>query len=157
MLGTLQLGSSYLPGKPVAIAQGIELKFDAGTLVTGDSSTWQVVPNPDEVGLWPALGMRSFFQGDSAGNIKVRADLVADPRQLSAGTTSLLGDNSIAKRMAALRDTALPGQQGQSATVALDGLTVEVGAETAAANWSVDQATALSFCPPTTARCCLRS
>jgi len=43
-----------------------------------------------------------------------------------------------------LRDSGLPKLQGQSAIVALDGLTVEVGAETAAASWSVDQATALS-------------
>ena len=144
LLGTVQLGSSYLPGKPIAVAQGVELRFEAGTLVTGETSTWDVVPTPDEVGLWPALGMRSFFQGDSAGNLAVREDLWDDPRELAAGTTALPGDNSIATRLAALRDAGLPELQGQSATVALDGLTVEVGAETAAASWSVDQATALS-------------
>ena len=142
--GTIQLGSTYLPGKSIAVAQGVELRFETGTLVTGETSTWDVVPQPDEVGLWPALGVRSFFQGDSAGNLAVRDDLVSDPRQLAAGTTALPGDNSIAKRLAALRDTGLPELQGQSATEALDGLTVEVGAETAAASWSVDQATALS-------------
>jgi len=144
LLGTLQLGSSYLPGKPIVIAQGVELQFDAGTLVTGETSTWDVVPHPDEVGLLPALGIRSFFQGDSAGNLAVRDDLSDDPRELAAGTTARPGDNSIAKRLAALRDSGLPKLQGQSAIVALDGLTVEVGAETAAASWSVDQATALS-------------
>lgn len=144
LLGTVQLGSSYLPGKPIAVAQGIELRFDAGTLVTGESSTWKVVPYPDEVGLWTALGMRSFFRGDSAGTLEVRDELWNDPRELAAGTTSLPGDNSIAKRLAALRDAGLPELQGQSAAVALDGLTVSIGAETAATRWSVDQATALS-------------
>jgi flagellar hook-associated protein 1 FlgK len=144
VLGTVQLGSSYLAGKPIAVAQGVEVQFRAGTLVAGDTSTWNVVPNPDEVGLWPALGMRSFFQGDSAGNLAVRDDLWNDPRELAAGTTALPGDNSIARRLAALRDAGLPELQGQSATVALDGLTVEVGAETAATRWSVDQATAFS-------------
>ena len=144
LLGTVQLGSRYLAGKPIVIAQGVELRFDAGTLNTGETSTWDVVPEPDEVGLWPALGMRSFFQGDSAGNLAVRDDLWDDPRELAAGTTARPGDNSIAQRLAALRDTGMPELQGQSATVALDGLTVEVGAETAAASWSVDQATALS-------------
>ncbi len=144
LLGTVQLGSSYLPGKPIVIAQGVELRFDAGTLGTGETSTWDVIPTPDEVGLWPALGLRSFFQGDSAGNLAVRDDLWNDPRQLAAGTTARPGDNSIARRLAALRDAGLPELRGQSATVALDGLTVEVGAETAAASWSVDQATALS-------------
>ena len=144
LLGTVQLGSSYLPGKPIVMAQGVELRFDAGTLVTGETSTWDVVPQPDKVGLWPALGMRSFFRGDSAGNFAVRDDLWNDPRELSGGTTALPGDNSIAKRLAALRDTGYPELQGQSAIVALDGLTVEVGAETAAAIWSVEQSTALS-------------
>jgi flagellar hook-associated protein 1 len=144
LLGTVQLGSSYLPGKSIRIAQGVELRFEAGTLVTGETSTWDVVPEPDEVGLWPALGMNSFFQGDSAGNLAVREDLWDAPWELTAGTTALPGDNSIAKRLSALRDAGLPELQGQSATVALDGLTVEVGAETAAASWSVDQATALS-------------
>lgn len=144
LLGTVQLGASYLPGKRLMVAQGVEVRFDAGTLVTGQSSTWGVVPKPDEVGLWPAIGMRSFFQGDSAGNLAVRSDLVNDPRELAAGTTGLLGDNSIATRLAALRDAGLSELQGQSATAALDGLTVEIGAETAAASWSVDQATALT-------------
>lgn len=144
LLGTVQLGSSYLPGKSITIAQGVEVQFDSGTLLTGETSTWDVVPQPDEVGLWPALGMRSFFQGDAAGNLAVRDDLLRDPRELAAGTTALPSDNSIAKRLSALRDAGLPQLQGQSATAALDGLTIEVGAETAAANWSVDQATALS-------------
>jgi flagellar hook-associated protein 1 FlgK len=46
-----------------------------------------------------AMGMSRFFDGDSAKNIALRNDFALNPTLMSAGTTSVAGDNTLALEM----------------------------------------------------------
>jgi len=46
-----------------------------------------------------AMGMNRFLDGDSAKNIALKNDFVLNPTLMSAGTTSVAGDNTLALKM----------------------------------------------------------
>lgn len=67
------------------------------------------VADPDTANVLAGLGVNGLFEGQGAGNLKVRADLTADPNKLAASRTGRSGDGTNLERMAAVRDQALIG------------------------------------------------
>ena len=104
---TLEIGAGYSPGSELEIANGVKIRFGAGTVAAGDSGKADMVKSPDTGGLLSGLGLNTFFTGNAPGNLAVRNDLVLDPAQLAAGGSSAIGDNTVAKMLAALRNKPL--------------------------------------------------
>jgi flagellar hook-associated protein 1 FlgK len=60
------------------------------------------------------VGGRDLFVGTGAGDIRVNADLLADPRRIQLSGTGLPGDNSIAVAIGRLQETPLEDLGGQT-------------------------------------------
>ena len=94
------LGSSYPPGTPVQIADGVYATFSAGNLSTaGNSASFTVDSQPDQAGLLSALGLNGMFTGDTAANLAVSSQLVQNAGDLSVGTTRSAGDSANVSNM----------------------------------------------------------
>jgi len=88
--------NAQVPNLNAEITAGGELRLwsDAGFRFgfAGDSS-----------GVLATLGINTFFQGDSAGNIQVKQDIAADPQRIAAGAQE--GSNEAALALANLAQT----------------------------------------------------
>lgn len=60
--------------------------------------------------------------GVTADTIALSADVLADVRNIAAGATAASGDNTVALQIAAMRDTAFPGLNGDTPAGFLSGL-----------------------------------
>jgi flagellar hook-associated protein 1 FlgK len=107
LLATWNIGQGYEPGSELPALNGVTVKMAAGTANAGDIFSATVVAQPDTAGLLTALGLNTFFTGDSASNLGVSPDLVENPENLSAGLSGLPGDNANLLRWNALRDAPL--------------------------------------------------
>lgn len=67
------------------------------------------VANPDAPGLLTGLGLNGLFAGNTATNLAVRPELLADPNRLAASRTGAPGDGTNLERLAAIRDVPVFG------------------------------------------------
>ncbi len=67
------------------------------------------VADPDSANVLAGLGVNGMFEGQGAGNLKVRSGLAADPNLLAASRTGRSGDGTNLEQMAAVRDQAVLG------------------------------------------------
>ncbi len=104
LLGSFNVGQGYEPGSALPAVKGVVARLRAGTANAGDSFQTRVVANSDTAGILPALGLNTFFAGDSASTLAVRPDLLTHPELLSASRTGDSGDASNLLRLGTLRD-----------------------------------------------------
>ena len=104
LLGSFNVGAGYEPGSALPAVNGVAAKLGAGTLNAGDTFETRVVADADTAELLPALGVNTFFVGDSASTLAVRPDLLSNPELLAASRTGDVGDASNLVRLARLRD-----------------------------------------------------
>ena len=104
LIGTANIGQGYSPGTPLAAANGINVTLSAGTVNAGDSFATPVIAQPDSAGILPALGLNTFFSGNSAADIQVNPQLANNPAALAAGQSGQPGDSGNLQRLLALRD-----------------------------------------------------
>ena len=88
-----------------------------------------------------ALGINTFFTGDSAENIAVNAVVQNDPTQLAAGRNGSAGDNGTALAIAALETTPAAGES-ETLQSSYQGLVTTVADTVATANSQATAATA---------------
>lgn len=65
------------------------------------------VADTDTANALAGLGVNGLFEGQGAGNLKVRSELTADPNLLAASRSGRSGDGTNLERLAAVRDQAL--------------------------------------------------
>ncbi len=106
MLGTFDFGATYEPGTPLQIRDGISLAVDPGSLVLGDEFAAAMVADPDPGGLLTALGLNTFFAGQSARDIRVNANLADRPDSLASSRSGAAGDTGSLQSLIALREAA---------------------------------------------------
>jgi flagellar hook-associated protein FlgK len=106
LLASENIGQGYSPGSPLTV-NGVSVSLSAGTVNNGDSFSTPVVANPDTAGILGALGLGTFFSGDSAANVQVNQALLNDPGLLATSRTGAPGDNTNLQRMIALADQPL--------------------------------------------------
>lgn len=128
VIATLNVGSGYVPGTALAVANGITVKLSAGTTDNGTFSV-PVTGQPDTTGLLAALGVNGLFTGDRATNINVRPDLLADPSRLSLSRSGEPGDGTNVQRLAGVRDASLLAGGTQTLAQFHDALIGDVGSE----------------------------
>ena len=81
-------------------------------LTAGDGQT--VSFSEDSSGVLAALGINTFFAGDSAATIAVNQPVQANPSHVAASATHEAGDNTNAHALAALREKPSAALNGQS-------------------------------------------
>jgi flagellar hook-associated protein FlgK len=131
VLGSVNVGQGYSPGTNIAGPLGINVNLAAGTANNGDSFSVNVTGSPDSANLLPALGLDSFFVGNSAGTLQVNSSLVNNPANLAVSTTGQAGDSSNLSKFVALQNQPVLGNQSQSLVQYLEGVIGSVGTQTA--------------------------
>lgn len=90
----------------------------------------------DTSGALAALGVNAYFKGDSAANIAVRDELVADPTKLNTGqmVNGAYVENAGALALASLQSQTLTGLDGRSPTSFWQDTVSAVGSQASASN-----------------------
>ena len=105
LVTTLNVGSGYEPGEPLALGNGISVSFGPGDVSATDGNVFALdaLADSDTSDLLVAIGMNSFFTGSSAGDIAVNQDLLDNPDRLAAGIGLASGDAGNLTRFMAMR------------------------------------------------------
>ncbi|MEQ9408597.1 MAG: flagellar hook-associated protein FlgK [Fuerstiella sp.] len=104
IIGTLDVGSGYVPGVPLVLADGLSLQFSTGTVAATDTTSALVTADSDPTGVLSALGLNSFFSGSTVGEFAVRSDLLQRPENMALSSSGQPGDAGNFAALAGLRD-----------------------------------------------------
>ncbi len=134
VLTTLDVGSSYTPGDPLAIADGVSVSFGSGNIALTQNIALDVVSDPDTSNVLTSLGLNTFFEGNDASTIGVSQYIIDDVSRIAVASSSSPGDNSNALRLIDLQNSTLTNNETFSDF--LHGSVAQLGIETAAQNSS---------------------
>ena len=134
----LDLGRGYEPGSRIEINNGVFATFDPGSFNVGDEFSTDIVGKSDTTGLLVALGLNTFFDGSSAGNLSVNEALVENPNRFANGVSGLGSDSTVLNKMVAVRTTNVSGNGTRTIEQSLGDLTALMGADTELAQGVAD-------------------
>ena len=107
-IGSYDIGLGYAAGDKIDIGDtGIQIAFSTGDLADGDSFSIDVFGDTDTSGLLAAVGINTFFSGNSADDMAVRSDIIANPKRVATALGAEMTDNANAVRMTNVRDEAI--------------------------------------------------
>jgi len=109
VVATVNVGSGYAAGDPIEIADGIVISVGAGTLVVDEEFTIEALANSDTSGVLAAVGINTFFYGNSAADIAVCSEIADSPGRIATALGADMSDNTNALRMAEVRNQTLSG------------------------------------------------
>ena len=128
---TVSIGRGYEVGTKINFTNGVNITFDSGSVVNGETFTSRFVSNPDETGFLAAIGLNSFFEGTVAGDIGVSARLLDDAQLFASGKTDDIADTTNLFSLTDLEDErTMPGNSTLKQFV--NEISVEVGFEISA-------------------------
>lgn len=116
---------------------GITATFTAdGKLRVSAQDGFDFAFTSDTSGALGAMGVNAYFKGDSAADIGVREEIVADPNTLGTGQIKdgVYVENAGALALAGLQSTALTGLDGRSPTSFWQDAVSAVGTQASASN-----------------------
>ncbi len=134
VITTLDVGSSYTQGDPLAIADGVSVSFGSGNIVLNQTLTFDVVSDPDTSNVLTSLGLNTFFEGNDASSIDVSQYIANDILRIAVASSSSPGDNTNALRLIDLQHSSLTNSTTFSDY--LHGSVAQLGIETTAQNSS---------------------
>jgi flagellar hook-associated protein 1 FlgK len=107
LVTTLNVGSGYAAGDKLDIGNGINISLTTGDL--NDSETFEVdaFSDTDISGVLAAVGLNTFFSGNSALDMAVCSDIANSPSRIATALGADMTDNTNALRMAGLKDQAI--------------------------------------------------
>jgi flagellar hook-associated protein FlgK len=144
LVGELDIGEGYEAGTELDLLDGVSIAFETGTVVDGESASTPLIANSDSTGILSALGLNSFFSGDSATTIAINNEVLANPNRLAVSRTGEVSDASNLKRIIDLKDELIvDGKFGFDQF--LGGLSSEIGASVKGAQALQDQFQQLQF------------
>jgi flagellar hook-associated protein 1 FlgK len=118
-ISTLSVGEGYAPGSKLVVKDGIEVSFGPGEIsnASNDTFSFDVVADSDTADVLSALGLNTFFTGNSAANVAVREDLLNHNELLASSLTGAAADAGNLNLMlklesdsqSSLGDATLPG------------------------------------------------
>jgi len=123
----LSVGQGYIAGEALEAHEGIYVSFSAGTLNGGETFDVRATADSDTSGFLAAAGLNTFFQGDSALTIGVRAEFESDPARLAAARGGEGIDNDNLLRMADIARQNLAGLDDLTAQEYFRRMTFSVG------------------------------
>ena len=104
LVNTLSIGSRYIAGQRLEVADGVYVALSPGTMANGEQFTAQALAQSDSSGFLAAAGVNTLFTGDSAVSMGIRQEVLADPTGLAVSASSGGSDNLNALAIAALED-----------------------------------------------------
>lgn len=104
---TLNIGSGYPAGNNLDVGNGIKIALSTGDLVDGNTFEVDVFAEVDTSGMLAAVGINTFFSGNSATNIAVSPDIAAEPGRIATALGSDGTDNMNILRMEETKDRAI--------------------------------------------------
>ena len=109
---TLNVGSGYAAGDTLDIGNGIKISLSTGDL--NDSETFEIdaFGSTDTSGVLAAVGLNTFFSGDSALDMAVCSEISAEPGRIATALGADMTDNANALRMAGLEEQAISTLDG---------------------------------------------
>ncbi len=107
VIATLNVGAGYAAGDKLDVGNGIVISLSTGNL--NDTETFDVAAfsSTDTSGLLAAVGINTFFSGNSATSIAVCSDIAATPGRVASALGANMTDNTNALRMNSLSDQAI--------------------------------------------------
>jgi len=135
LLASLQVGSSYSPGSVVELSNGISVSFGPGQVSASANEAFSLdtIADSDTSDLLVAIGMNSFFLGDSATTIEVNPELSANADRLAASLSGSSGDAGNLARLIQLRDANLGSLDASTIENFYNDIVGDLGFEAAAA------------------------
>jgi flagellar hook-associated protein 1 FlgK len=113
---------------------GVSATVNAGQLtIKSTSSSATLSFSQDSSGVLSALGINTFFSGNSAANIAVNSTVSGNPALLAAAQNGEAGDNSGALAISQLETQPLSGLNGESLATSYQDLVNQVGTSAASA------------------------
>ncbi len=125
ILSNFDVGSSYTAGDVLQIADGISVSFSGANIAVNDTLAFDVVSDPDTSNILTALGLNTFFSGYDAGTIGVTQYVRDDVSRVAAASSSSIGDNTNALRLADLQNNSTTNDKSFSEF--LHGVSAELG------------------------------
>lgn len=129
---TLSVGQGYVPGTPLAFANGLSVSFQLGAIskTAGQVAAVDAVADADTSDVLAAFGVNALATGTTAATIALRADIEADPSRLATSGNGASGDNGALLALANVDEIALSDFEGQTVSSFYASLVVSIGAET---------------------------
>lgn len=102
----LDVGSDYLPGSELDVADGIKVSFGLGDLSVADGDQFSVdlIPDSDSADVLVALGLNGFYQGSSAIDIAVSQEILDDPTRIASSKSGASGDSQLLLDLLAVKN-----------------------------------------------------
>ncbi|MHC4495467.1 MAG: FlgK family flagellar hook-associated protein, partial [Planctomycetota bacterium] len=107
VIATFNIGSGYAAGDELDIGNGIKVSVGTGDFGAGDNFEVDAFADTDTSGVLAAVGLNTFFSGNSAMNIAVRSEISDTPGRIATALGADMTDNANALRMAAAKDQAV--------------------------------------------------
>ncbi|MHC4326746.1 MAG: flagellar hook-associated protein FlgK, partial [Planctomycetota bacterium] len=107
VIATFNIGSGYSAGDQLDIGNGIKVSVGAGDFGAGDNFEVDAFADTDTSGVLAAVGLNTFFSGNSAMNISVRSEISDTPGRIATALGADTTDNANALRMATAKDQAV--------------------------------------------------
>ncbi len=126
-LTRISIGNDYEAGSPIEIYEGVTISFSGGTVVDSDSFESKLVSNSDTSGILSALGLNSFFSGDSADSISVDRKILEDNGTFASGKTSDVADTTNLFSLLEQRDVRVMSGNTRSFNEYLNEVTTSIG------------------------------
>jgi flagellar hook-associated protein 1 FlgK len=127
-IASLNVGQGYSAGTNLTV-DGVNVQLTAGTVNAGDTFSENVTANPDSANVLPALGLNSFFVGNSAADLQVNQSLLNNPGQLAVSSTGQAGDTNNLVKFVNLQTQPVLAKGTQSMLQYLEGIIGNVGTQ----------------------------
>lgn len=128
----------------LAAIPGVTATVSGGRLsLAASNGSQQLTFSQDSSGTLAALGINSFFTGDSASNIAVNSIVANQPTLLAAAQNGNVGDNQTALAIAALGTKPIPTLQGASLNDTYQSMINGISVSTATAKTNAQAAQAV--------------
>ncbi len=127
LVSTLNIGEGYAAGDSLRLRNGIKIVLSTGQFNDGDSFAVEALATTDTSGFLAAAGMNTFFSGASASEMQVCNDISDLPDRIATAYGSDLTDNTAALQLAAVRDEAVDGLGGMTASEYYHRLVADIG------------------------------
>ena len=143
VIQTFNIGTGYAAGDKLDLGNGIKITLGSGDLNNGDTFDVDVFANTDTAGLLSAVGLNTFFSGNSASNIAVCSYIADSPSRIATALGPEMTDNANVKRLAGLKDQQISGLKSMTFGDFYRQMVTDIGQNISIAQTRQDSATAM--------------
>ena len=114
VVNELDIGAGYAAGEQLEIGNGLKIALSPGDLNVGDTFEVDAFNKTDTSNLLAAVGINTFFTGNSAAELHVDSDIINSPGRVATAMGANMTDNTNALAMAEVKDEPVDELGGYS-------------------------------------------